>query len=124
MRIEATGPAPAAEVWRRYTDPAEWPSWSPQITGVVGTVDPVLPGDRGWVLGPLWARAPFEVLSVEDEACRWSWRVGMRPVAVTMEHGVDGTDEGSAAWVDVHAPWPLVVPYLPLARLALKRLVS
>lgn len=123
MRIEATGPAPTEEVWRRYTDPAAWPMWAPQITGVVGTVEPVLAGDRGWVLGPWWTRVPFEVLAVDAEQHRWTWRVGVRPAIVVMHHGVDPVEEGSSAWVDIPLPWPLVVPYLPVARVALARLV-
>lgn len=123
MRIEVTGPATPTVVWQRYTDPALWPTWAPQIRGVTGTVEPVLPGDKGWVLGPLVARVPFEVLEVDPDERRWAWRVGMRPAALVMEHGVDRRPEGSCAWVDIRAPRLLVLPYAPVALLALRRLV-
>lgn len=124
-RVAATGPLPADAVWDRYTDPALWPTWAPQVRGVVGTVEPVLPGDRGWVLGPLVARVPFEVLTVEPEARRWAWRVGFGPLAVAMEHGVDEEPDGdTTAWVDIALPRLAVLGYLPVAQWALRRLVG
>jgi hypothetical protein len=32
--ISYEGPAPADEVWRRYTEPAAWPGWAPQVSRV------------------------------------------------------------------------------------------
>jgi uncharacterized protein YndB with AHSA1/START domain len=124
VRIESGGSVSPEEVWERYTDPALWPTWAPQVRAVTGTVEPVLPGDRGWVLGPVGTRVPFVVLAVDAGSRRWSWRVGVRPAAVVMEHGVDADGHGSRAWVDIRAPRLLVLPYLPVAWLALRRLVG
>jgi hypothetical protein len=51
-------------------------------------------------------------------------RVGVGPLAVVLDHGVDPVGAGSSAWADVHAPRLLVRAYAPLARLALRRLVA
>jgi hypothetical protein len=40
-----------------------------------------------------------------------------------MDHGVDEIPDGSRAWVRIHAHRWLVRPYVPVARLALSRLV-
>ena len=34
MLVEAYGPAHPDEVWRRFTDPVEWPVWAPQVRDV------------------------------------------------------------------------------------------
>ena len=34
MLVEAYGPAHPDEVWRRFTDPTEWPGWAPQVRAV------------------------------------------------------------------------------------------
>lgn len=121
--VDASGAAPAADVWRRYTHSSLWSSWAPQVSGVSGTGDPVVRGDRGWVHGPLLVRVPFTVIDVVPSELRWSWRVGLGPAAVVMEHGVEALDVGSRAWVRIDAPRLLVLPYVPFARFALRRLV-
>jgi hypothetical protein len=41
-----------------------------------------------------------------------------------MRHGVDVRDDaGCCAWIRIRGPLPVVVAYLPVARLALGRLV-
>lgn len=133
MLLTAEGPALVEDVWQRYVLPALWPTWAPQIRAVrlapasPGTPDePLVPGVRGSVLGPPPLRVPFRVVAVDPAARRWAWRVGLGPLAVRMEHGVDpgpgGT--GSTAWVRIHLPGPLAAPYAPLARHALRRLVA
>lgn len=124
MRVSVEGPAGAAEVWERYTSPARWPEWAPQITSVDADHDPIRPSTRGVVHGPLLVRVPFTILDVDADAWRWAWRVGVGPISVRMEHGVDATPSGSVAWVEIHAPRLLVLPYLPIARLALRRAVT
>ncbi len=124
MLISVDGPAPLERVWECYTSPARWPDWAPQIRRVDATADPIAPDVRGTVHGPLLVRVPFRVLEVDDDERRWSWRVGFGPVGLRMTHGVDPSAAGSRAWVEIHAPSPLVLPYVPLARHALRRLVA
>lgn len=124
MRIEASGPRSADEVWSLYTRPSTWPMWAPQITSVRGVADPITPGARGVVHGPLLIRVPFVIESIDEAARRWTWRVGIGPLSVVLDHGVDQPQSGCSAWADVHAPSLLVLPYSPLARLALRRLVG
>ena len=121
--VEASGTASPGTVWRRYSRASEWPSWAPQIRRVSGAGDPVAPGDRGWVHGPVFLRVPFTILDVDPDDRRWRWRVGVGPAAIEMEHGVDPTPGGSRAWVRIGVPAPLALPYAPLARVALGRLV-
>ena len=74
--------------------------------------------------GPLGLRAPFTIVAVDAAARRWTWRVGLGPLAVVLDHGVDPVGDQTCAWADVHAPRLLVRPYAPLARTALRRLVA
>jgi hypothetical protein len=73
---------------------------------------------------------PFEVLAVDesDPARRlWRWRAGALGVHVELEHVVEpvlSVPGGSRTVLIVSGPAPVVVPYLPLAWLALRRLVS
>ena len=122
--VSVDGPAIPAEVWRRYTSPAAWPGWAPQITYVDTADDPIRAGTHGVVHGPLLLRVPFRILHVDPAGRRWSWRVGVGPLGLRMEHGVDESPAGSRAWVRIHAPTVLVLPYLPVARLALRRAVA
>ena len=80
--------------------------------------------DPGTVHGPWRTRIAFEIRSVDAAARVWSWRVGVGPLGLVMDHGVEETGTGARAWVRLHAPAPLVAPYAPIARLALRRLVS
>lgn len=126
MLVTAEGDAPADRVWERYTRPSQWPQWAPQISRVEATDDPIVAGTRGTVHGPLLSFAPFRVRYVDERARTWSWWVGVGPFGVGMDHGVDERDEGdegSRAWVRIHAHRYLVAPYVPVARLALRRLV-
>ncbi len=111
-------------MWHRYTDPASWPGWAPQIRGVDVTEAVLERGTRGTVHGPLLVRVPFRIRSVDHRARRWSWRAGFGLLGVDMDHGVDEAQDGSRAWVRIHAHRYLVLPYVPVARLALRRLVA
>jgi hypothetical protein len=124
MLVSAEGAAPAERVWERYTSPALWPGWAPQISRVDADDDPIVGGTRGTVHGPLFTFAPFRIRYVDDRARTWSWWVGFGPAGVGMDHGVDETDAGSRAWVRIHAHRWLAAPYAPIARLALRRLVK
>lgn len=74
------------------------------------------------MVGPPPIQVPFEVLSVDESARTWSWRVSLLGTAVTMTHllGTDG--DQSVATLVADGPAVVVLPYLPLAALALGRL--
>lgn len=114
-------------VWDAYATPSQWSTWSPQVRGVrCGRPDgPVAVGERGEVLGPAGMRVPFEVTASDAEQHRWAWRVRAGVVVLDMCHGVHLLDDGRCCvWVRISGPAPVVVGYLPLARLALHRLVQ
>lgn len=124
------GAAPADAAWARYAAPSRWPSWSPQLRAVdVDGPDRLRPGLRGRVRGRLPPALPFEVTAVDEVARTWSWTVHLGPVPLHLEHGVEPltdrltTPHGCRATLRMTGPWPLVLGYLPLARLALGRLV-
>jgi hypothetical protein len=125
--ISAEGAAPASQVWERYTHPSQWPTWAPQIRRVdvpdQDPHEPIAPGTRGTVRGPVFTFAPFRVRYVDDRSRTWSWWVGFGVAGVGMDHGVDETETGSRAWVRIHAHRYVVAPYVPVAKLALRRLV-
>lgn len=122
MRVSVAGPASPETVWRRYATRAHWSDWAPHIRDVGPDGSQVTVGDRGRVRGPLGLRIGYEVLRCEPSAWRWAWRVGLGPVRVRMDHGVDEHPAGSTAWVDLHLPRPLALAYAPLARRALRAL--
>jgi hypothetical protein len=127
--IAVSGPQPPDEVWDRYVRPVRWRQWSPQITGVDYAPRRLVPGTKGLVRGPLGMPVPFEVLAVDesDPARRvWRWRAGALGVHVELEHVVEpdpSSPGGSQTLLVLSGPALVVVPYLPLARLALHRLV-
>lgn len=124
MLIAQDGALSADDVWERYSRPAHWPAWAPQITRVQTDVDVIRPGTRGRVHGPLFTWVPFRIRSVDHDSRRWSWWVGFGVLGVCMDHGVDETPGGSRAWVRIHAHRYLVFGYVPVARFALRRLVA
>ena len=89
MRIEASGPRPVDDTWEQYTRTAAWPEWAPQIRSVRGVTGRIAAGDRGVVHGPFPLRVPFTIVSVDPAARRWTWRVGVGPLSVVLDHGVD-----------------------------------
>lgn len=113
--------------WARYDRPSRWPSWSPQLRVVdVDGPDRLRPGLRGSVRGPVPPALPFEVTAVDEPARTWSWTVHLGPVPLHLEHGVEPLPgrPGSRVTLRMTGPWPVVLGYLPLARLALGRLVG
>jgi hypothetical protein len=126
LTVAATGAASVDDTWRRYTVPALWSSWSPQIRSVT-TAQPesrVSAGTVGTVVGPAGVQVPFTVTDVDDAARRWTWQVRAGLVTLVLEHGVDAVDGRTRAWARVTGPLPVVLGYAPLARLALGRLVA
>lgn len=126
VTVAATGSGSLDETWDRYTTPARWSSWSPQIRSV-DTTDPgrrVDVGTTGTVRGPAGAHVSFVVTEVDDDTRLWTWRVRAGLITLVLEHGVESHGSGVRAWARVSGPLPVVLAYAPLARLALGRLVA
>lgn len=128
VTLHARGPASPGIAWERYADPQRWSSWAPQIQRVEASTPRLAAGTTGTVHAGLLARptvpVPFVVLDVDEAARRWSWRVRLGPLGLTLEHGVDAEAAGASTFLRVRGPAPLVLAYAPLARLALHRLVG
>lgn len=123
LRISATGDLAPEHAWARYTEPRRWSGWAPQIREVDYPHEVVQPGTSGRVTGVGGVIAVFRVEAVDHEARTWAWSVRSGPLRVSLEHGVEERGTGSLAWADVHALWPVVLGYAPVARWALGRLV-
>ncbi|MDX6359160.1 MAG: hypothetical protein QOH37_2214 [Nocardioidaceae bacterium] len=131
LGVSASGPLAPDEVWERYARPALWQTWAPQIRRVAVGVDRLAGGETGRVHGPLGVAVDFTVLDWDDDERVWSWVVRPRPPLgrslplgrLTMTHGVAPEGSGSRTWLRVTGFAPLVASYLPVARLALHRLV-
>lgn len=119
-----TGTRPAALVWERYAVPARWPEWAPQITGVDTGAARIVAGATGRVRGPLGVRIRFVVSDVDEYRRTWAWVVRFGPVRLFLRHGVELHPAGSCTWLTVDGPAAVVAAYLPIARLALRRLVQ
>jgi hypothetical protein len=128
MTLHAHGVASVTLAWERYADPALWSTWAPQIQRVETTMQRLEAGGTGTVRAGLLPHptlgVPFEVLAVDEVAMEWEWRARVGPVALRLEHGVTAHLRGSSTWLRVHGPLPVVLGYAPLAKLALKKLVS
>jgi hypothetical protein len=111
------------EVWDRYLRPTRWPEWSPQIRRVDYTFDQLRSDSAGVVHGPIGVRVGFTVLRVDQAERRWAWRAGLGPIRLTLEHRVFGTVDGATTELVIIGPALVVLGYLPLAQLALQRLV-
>lgn len=118
-----TGPLPPGAAWERYVVPARWPGWAPHIRGVDVDVDRLVPGVTGRVHDALGVRVTFLVTAVDERRRTWAWDARVGPVLLHLRHGVEPDARGCATWLTVRGPAPVVLPYLPLARLALRRLV-
>jgi hypothetical protein len=128
LTLRAQGVADITLAWERYADPALWSTWAPQIQRVDTSMTRLVRGGTGTVRAGLLPRptlgVPFEVLEVDETARTWSWRAGIGPVRLRLEHGVTAHLTGSSTWLRVHGPLPVILAYAPLARLALGRLVA
>jgi hypothetical protein len=123
----ARGGLPAEEVWERYADPHRWASWAPQIRRVDTAAARIAPGVTGTVHGPLGLRIRFTITDVDEAGRTWAWEVTPSvpplPLHLRLEHGVDDRPQGSATWLTIRGPAPVVAAYLPVARIALEFLV-
>ena len=131
LGTSVTGPLLPDEVWERYARPALWATWAPQIRSVDVGVERLAGGETGRVHGPLGLAVDFRVTTWDDDARAWSWLVQPRaPLAggsmltrMRLAHGVVADGSGSRTWLRVTGFAPVVAAYLPVARLALHRLV-
>jgi hypothetical protein len=121
--VSAVGDATADVVWQRYTHPARWAGWAPQIRRVDHDDDVVRPGSRGLVHGPLGIRVRFVIDDVDPALRTWAWTVGIGRFTVPMRHGAHPCGTGTLAWAEVGGPRFLGRLYSPVARHALRRLV-
>lgn len=122
LTLRAGGTAPVDVAWARYAVPARWPSWSPQIRRVEASAPRIAAGVSGRVRGPVGVMVDFEVLTVDEQARTWSWRVRLGPIRLHLRHAVTARIDGSATELRVDGPLPVVVGYAPLAQWALFRL--
>ncbi|WP_369212007.1 hypothetical protein [Streptomyces flavofungini] len=138
MTSTAVGTASPETAWRRYVLLDEWPRWAPHIKGVRvdgprtvrrGTESretvprEIRPGLTGHVESVVGVRAAFVVESVDHDRREWVWRVRSGPLRLRLHHGVRPHPRGSATWLTMRGPVPVLAAYTPLARLALGRLV-
>jgi len=127
LTIAAEGRADPETVWDKYIHPGRWHEWSPQIRSVDCADEAIAAGTTGTVHGPCGVGVDFEILTVDEQNCCWSWRVEAAGVLLTLDHGVAARGSAPAAGtrttLTVDGPAPIVVGYLPLARLAMGRLV-
>lgn len=125
--LNATGPAAVEEAWERYADLDRWPHWAPQISGVDAPSRRLEPGLCGTVRAAGVVHVGFEVLDVDETARTWSWRVRLGPVRLHLEHGVETSDPAdrhpTRTWLRTTGPAVVVLPYAPLALLALHSLL-
>ena len=122
--LHQTGRADASTVWQRYLHPRLWPTWSPQISSVECADDAIAAGSTGVVHAVLGVRVPFEVTEVDGAAMRWSW-IARLPLGIelALTHTVDAVAFGTTTGLVVTGPAPVVLGYLPVATLALRKLV-
>lgn len=122
--ISARGAAPPERTWERYADLDRWPEWAPQISGVSAGERRLRPGLCGTVRAAGVVHVPFEVLAVDEARRTWSWRVAIGPIRLRLEHGVeDDRGGGTRTWLVTEGPALAVLPYTPLALVALHSLV-
>lgn len=123
--VRAVGSVSAEKVWERYVETACWPVWAPQIRTVEAAEARLRAGMRGRVVPVVGPRVDFLVEAVDHEARTWCWRVRVGPVRMRLWHAVrDRAPSGAETELRIEGPAAVVVVYAPLARLALRRLVS
>lgn len=128
LTLQVHGDADIDTAWERYADLALWSTWAPQIQRVDADSERLHAGLSGTVRAGLLPRPTlpvrFEVLAVDEARREWTWRAHVGPISMLLDHGVVAEATGSSTWLRVSGPLPVVAPYAPLARIALRRLVA
>lgn len=123
LTLSARGPRSPEEVWTRYAEPARWPEWSPQIRAVRASAARIAPGVDGEVAGWCGLGVRFVIDEVDESARCWTWRVHTGPIQLRLGHDVRADGPGTRTTLRIDGPALVVAGYLPLARVALHRLV-
>ena len=80
---------------------------------------------RGTVHALLGVSVRFEVTEVDEARRRWAWLVRLPLLTLRLEHTVEPwRASGTRTGLVVEGPAPVVLAYVPVARLALHRLVA
>ena len=124
VTLSAAGAASPDEAWDRYAHLARWSQWAPQITRVECDEARLVTGMTGRVIGPLGVGVNFVVDAVDHIGRTWAWTVHVGPIQLELHHSVRSDPRGCATNLRVEGPLAVVVPYAPLARYALSRLVA
>ncbi len=125
QRIHVRGTSTPELAWARYYYFAKWSEWSPLIQSVECDNDHLRSGQTGIVRGPCELGIKFTVITVDEQARTWDWKVVVPVLGSTLllHHTVTVDKNGCATELVIEGAAPLVLGYLPLARLALTRLV-
>ncbi|WP_433304056.1 SRPBCC family protein [Actinoplanes sp. CA-030573] len=123
--LTVCGPRAADDVWDRYVRPRRWPEWSPQIRAVSYPAATLHARTSGVVVGPAGVRVGFRVLEIDatGPVRSWSWSASVAGVRLYLRHTVEAVPGGTRTGLMLRGFAPAVLLYLPLARLALRRLV-
>src|SRR4051812_31136345 len=114
--LSATGPASPADVWELYRRPAAWPTWAPQILSVKCKDETIKAGTEGKVVGPFGFTVAFKILSVDEAARTWTWRVhAPLGIRLLLTHGVEPAEAGTRTTLVVDGPALIVIGYAPIA---------
>lgn len=124
-RVSVSGTADPDTVWQRYTQPALWATWSPQIRSVEYGHPTLVAGTSGTVRTVGGIGIPFTVEVVDPSRRTWSWRVEALGVSLRLDHGVSAEGvTGCRTWLLVTGPPVISQAYAHgPAALALRHLV-
>ncbi len=121
--LRASGSASPEIAWQRYVELAQWSSWAPHIIGVEAEGTYLRIGLTGVVRVVGGLGVPFTVTAVDHSAMTWSWIARVTSLVLTLTHTVAPAAEGTTTTLAMEGPALLVYSYLPLAEIALLRLV-
>ncbi len=126
LTLRADGAADLRLVWQRYSEPALWSSWAPQIRRVECSTPVLEVGSTGTVYGVIPnVGAQFEVVELDAEAHRWAWDVVAGPVRMHLDHRSESRlGGGTSTTLVADGPAAVVLVYAPIARLSLENLVK
>ena len=125
LTLRAAGTADIALVWQRYSEPALWTTWAPQIRRVECSAETLAVGVTGTVFGVVPnLGAQFEVVEFDEVDHRWAWDVVAGPVRMHLDHRAESRiGGGTSTTLVVDGPVAAVLTYSPVARLSLEALV-